>query len=186
EAGAAQGIEGLEDHLTAVDSSEAIEQRFVERLHAHADTVNSVRAKEFRLIERDGGGIALDGELLRAEETQALHCAQDGIPLLEVENGRCAAAEENRARSRDSEIARDEFQLAHERMRVAINQFPARSLGKEGAIRAFLRAERHMNVKALDAIGRFHCAWKLADAEPISESKHQRRGVGMLLTRGRV
>ena len=33
-----------------------------------------------------------------------------------------------------------------------------------------------MNVKALDEIRRFHNEGKLADTEPISESKHQQRG----------
>ena len=93
--------------------------------------------------------------------------------MREVEDGGRAAAEENRARFK---IVCDEFHLAHERIGVAIDEFAAGGLGKEGAVRAFLRAKGHVNVKALDGHRRFHYERKLADTEPFSESKPKEVG----------
>ena len=136
-----------------MNAAQTIQQGFIQRLHAHRDAIDAEVAKQFRLVERDGCGIAFDGKFLRSEQAEPLHGAQDFFPLFEIENGRRAAAEENRARFK---VAGHELELADEGVRVAIDQFPTGGLGKEGAVRAFLRAKGHMNVKALYEIRRFH------------------------------
>jgi len=47
-------------------------------------------------------------------------------------------------------FVRDHFQFADERGDVAVHQFAGRRLGIKGAIRAFLRAERDVDIKTRD------------------------------------
>src|SRR5205823_5159094 len=93
--GAAQNIERLENHFARVDAAQAVEQFFIERLHAHGNAVDAEVAEQFRLVRRNGGGIALHGEFFRAEQIQLLQGAKDLFPLAQVQKRRCAAAEEN-------------------------------------------------------------------------------------------
>jgi len=69
------------------------------------------------------------------------------VPLAQVEQRWRAAAKENRARLK---IVRHKFQLADERGDVAVDGSPLAWLGIKGAIRAFLRAEWDVNIKAFD------------------------------------
>jgi hypothetical protein len=107
----AQSVVGLEDHVAAVNASEAIEEIFVEGLHAHGDAVDAEGAPEFCLVEGDGGGIALNGPFGGPEEIEALHGFEDAPPLLEVENRRGAAAEES---SGWLQVVGDEFEFSDE------------------------------------------------------------------------
>ena len=142
-----QRVVGAEDHVARMDAPEAIQQSFIERLHAHADTIDAVIEPEAGLVRGDRGGIAFDGPLVGAEETELLEGAEDVPPLLETQDGRRAAAEEDRARS---QVCGDEMQFANERLNVALDEIAARRFRVESAILALVRAERHMHVKAAD------------------------------------
>ncbi len=106
ETGAAQNVERFENHFARVDAAQPVQQFFVERLHAHGNAVHAEVAEQFRLVGRNGGGIAFHGEFLRAEQVQSFHRAQDLFPLAQVQQRRRAAAEENGSRL---EIARRRF-----------------------------------------------------------------------------
>lgn len=147
--GFAQRIEGFEHHLAAMDATEAVEELFIKRLHAHGDAVHAKTAEKFGFIERNGGRIAFDGEFFRAEQPEALHGGENVFPLPQIEHGRSATAEENGARL---EVGGDELEFAGEGADVAIDQFTAGSLGKKGAIFAFLRAKRDVDVKTGDGL----------------------------------
>ena len=150
EAGAAQGVEGFEDHLARVDAAQPVEQRRVERLHAHGNAVDAEVAEELGLVGGDRGRVAFHRELVRAEQVQLFHGPQYRFPLAQVQQRRGAAAKKNGLRP---EIMVDEFEFADQGGGVAIHQFAAGGLRIEGAIHAFLCAERDVNVKAGDATG---------------------------------
>ena len=134
-----------EDLLARMDAPEPCEQRFVERLHAHRDAVDTGVAQQFRLVGGDGRGIALHGPFARAGEAEPVHRPEHGLPLLEREQRGRAAAEEDRVRPA---IRRDQLQLAHQRGDVAVDDIARRRRGVEGAVLALVRAERHMDVQA--------------------------------------
>ena len=68
-----------------MDAAQPVEQFFIERLHAHRNAVDAEVAEQFCLVGRNGGGIAFDGEFLRAEQVQFFHRAQDLFPLAQVQ-----------------------------------------------------------------------------------------------------
>lgn len=72
EPGAAQQVKGLEDGIAAVNSAQAVEEGFVKGLDAEGNAVDAVLDEETGFVERNGGGIALDGELRRVCPAKAL------------------------------------------------------------------------------------------------------------------
>jgi len=147
EAGLAQSVEGFENHFAAVDAAKAVEEFFIERLDTHGDAIDAETAQELGFIQRDRGRIAFHGEFFSPEQAESLHGAENLFPLAQVEDGRRAAAEKNGARF---QVRRDEFQLTCERADVALDEVAAGRLREEGAIFAFLRAKRYVDVQALD------------------------------------
>src|SRR5208283_868771 len=143
ETGPAQDVERLKDHFARVDPAQPVEQRFVERLHAHRDAVDAEIAEQFRLVGGYGGRVAFDGEFGRAQQFEPFQGAQDLFPLAEIQQGRRAAAEEDGLRF---EIAGNKFHFAAERGCVAVDEVTACRLRIKGAIRAFLRAKGNVNI----------------------------------------
>src|SRR5207249_4987034 len=60
ESAAAQNIEGLENLRAAVNPSQSLQHRIVQRLHAHRNAVHAVVTPQLAFVQRDGGGIALN------------------------------------------------------------------------------------------------------------------------------
>ena len=170
--GGAQGVEGFENHFARVNPAEAIQQFFIERLHAHGNAVHAKVPEQFGLVERDGGGIAFDGEFLRAQQVQAVHRFENLFPLAKVQQRGRAAAEENRF---GPQVCGDKFHFADERGDVTVDQFAAGSFREEGAVRTLLRAERDVDVKTMDAIQVVRHGDNLTERKLGGERKNHRQ-----------
>ena len=128
-------------------AAQAIEQRLVERLHAHGNAVHAEVPEQPGFVERYRGGIAFNRPLGRAQQSQTIHRVEDLFPLTEIEQGRRAAAEKDRARL---EFVRDPLQFAEKSRNVAIYFFARSGFGIKRTVRALLRAERHMDIEAVN------------------------------------
>ena len=151
EARLAQRVETLEDLLAGMNPPQTLEQRGLERLHAHGDATDAGIAPEPGLFQRDRGWIGFNGPFRGAEQVKTFHGAQDGFPLAQIQNRRRAAAEENRGRL---EVGRDHLQFTHQRGHVAIDELAAGGFRVKSTILAFVRAERHMDIKTGDGRSR--------------------------------
>lgn len=127
-----------------MDAPEPIQQRGIERLHAHGDAVDTIRAQQSGFVQRDGGRVALDRPFGGSQQPEPRHGLEDLPPLAQVQQGRGAAAEINRF---GLQVCRYQLEFMDQRPDVAAGH-PARGrLGVEGAITALARAERHMHVE---------------------------------------
>src|SRR5580658_3984733 len=76
-------------------AAKAVQQRVIERLDAHGNSIDSAIAQQPGFVEGDGGGIALDGPFREAGPAQAPDGLQNAFPLSEGKPGGSAAAEKN-------------------------------------------------------------------------------------------
>jgi len=131
-----------------VDAAETVEQWFVERLHSHRDAVYTEVAEQFLPCQaktvaglhstvNSSAPVKFNRSIAERICSHWRRLSSDGVP----------PAKENRAWLK---IVRHKFQLADERGDVAVDEVAAGRLGIKGAVRAFLRAEWDVNIKAFD------------------------------------
>ena len=106
EAGLSQNVITTEHHVAAVDTPQPVQQRLIERLHAHGNAIDTELAQEGRFIRRNGRRIALHAELRSVAQAQPMKGRQDRLPLLEGQQRGSSAAEKHRL---GSAILGDEF-----------------------------------------------------------------------------
>ena len=80
-------------------AAQPVEQRGIEGLDAHRDTIDPRGPEQARFVRRERRRIAFDGPFLRAEESQPRHRGTDLFPMAKgTQRGR-APAKENSART---------------------------------------------------------------------------------------
>ena len=127
-----------------MNPAQPVEQLLVQRLDTHGNSIHAEGTEQSGLVGRNGCRVAFHRPLQRPKQVEPLHRFQDLFPLPQVEQRRRAAAKENCVRT---QIERDQFHLPDQRRNVAVDRIAAGGFGVEGAVLAFVRAERHMEVE---------------------------------------